>query len=82
MLVLFQLLAHVLIWWNLVGLRNVASINFLQYLFVALGPTVLDLGTTLLVPDVKEATRNLRTEYWRLRKPYYSILILFWAWNA
>ena len=81
MLVLFQLLAHVLIWWGLVALREIGNINFLQYLYVLLGPTLLFLATSLLLPDITDNIVDLRTEYRRLRKPYYSILTVFWAWN-
>jgi hypothetical protein len=80
MLVLFQLLAHVLIWWSLVGLRNIDSINFLQYLYLLLGPTLLFLATSVLIPDVTNNFVDLRTEYGRFRKPYYSIQTVFWAW--
>ena len=81
LLVLFQLLAHVLIWWALLGLRDIGSINFLQYLYVLLGPTLLYLATSLLVPDITDNQVDLRAEYRRLRKPYYSIQTVFWAWT-
>jgi hypothetical protein len=80
LLVLFQLLAHVLIWWALIGLRDIGSINFLQYLYVLLGPTMLFLATSLLVPDITDNMVDLRAEYGRFRKPYYSILVIFWVW--
>ena len=81
LLVLYQLLAHVLIWWALLGLRDIGSINFLQYLYVLLGPTLLFLATSLLAPDLTDNMVDLRAEYRRLRKPYYSILAVFWAWT-
>ena len=80
LLVMFQLLAHVLIWWSLIGLRDVSSINFLQYLYLLLGPTMLFLATSLLVPDITENRVDMRAEYGRFRKPYYSILSVFWVW--
>ena len=81
LVVLFQLLAHVLIWWAMLGLRDIGSINFLQYLYLLLGPTLLFLATSLLLPDITDNRVDLRTEYRRLRKPYYSILTVFWAWS-
>jgi hypothetical protein len=78
---LFQLLAHVLIWWALLGLRDVGSINFLQYLYLLLGPTLLFLATSMLIPDVTENKVDLRAEYSRLRKPYYTLLAIFWVWS-
>lgn len=80
-LILFQLLAHVLIWWNLVALREVASINFLQYLYILLGPTLLFISTALLVPRVSESKLDLKFEYARARNPYFSGMTIFWAWG-
>jgi hypothetical protein len=60
LLALFQLTTHVLIWWALIGLRDVGSINFLQYLYVLLGPTMLFLATSLLVPEITDNKIDLR----------------------
>jgi hypothetical protein len=81
LVVLFQLLAHVLIWWAFIGLREIGSINFLQYLYLLIGPTLLFLATSMLVPDFHDNTVDLRAEYRRFRKPYYSILAIFWVWS-
>jgi hypothetical protein len=81
LVVLFQLLAHVLLWWALLGLRDAGSINFLQYLYILLGPTLLFLATSLLEPEVTDNRVDLHAEYSRLCKPYYSILAIFWAWS-
>ena len=79
-LVLYQLLAHVLLWWSFIGLREVASINFLQYGFLLVGPVVLFLATSLLIPDFDDDTVDLRAAYWRSSKSYYTILMVFWPW--
>ena len=81
MVAMFQLLAHVLIWWAMLGLRDVDSINFLQYLYLLLGPTLLFLATSLLIPDVTDNKVDLHAEYGRLRKPYYTLLAIFWVWT-
>ena len=81
MLVLFQLLTHVLIWWGLVALREASDINFLQYLYLLLGPTLLFLATSLLIPNITDKFVDMRIEFRRLRKPYCSVLAVFWAWN-
>jgi hypothetical protein len=80
LLALYQLTTHVLVWWALIGLRDVASINFLQYLYVLLGPTMLFLATSLLVPEITDNKIDLRADYRRFRKPYYSVMPIFWAW--
>jgi hypothetical protein len=81
LVVLFQLLAHVMIWWALIGLRDIGSINFLQYIYLLIGPTLLFLATSLLMPEIQGDLVDLRDEYRRFRKPYYSILASFWAWT-
>ena len=81
LLVLFQLLAHILLWWSYIGLRDIESINFLQYLYVLIGPILLFLATSLLMPDFTGNTLDLRADYWRSRKSYYSILTVFWPWT-
>jgi hypothetical protein len=80
LLVLFQLLTHVLLWWALIGLREINSINFLQYLYILVGPLLLFLATSLLIPDFTDDKVDLRAAYWRSYKPYYSILTIFWIW--
>lgn len=79
-LVLFQLLVHVLLWWSFIGLREVDSINFLQYVFLLIGPVVLFLATSLLIPDFADDTVDLRAAYWRSSKSYFTILMVFWPW--
>lgn len=81
LLTLFQLTTHVLIWWSLIGLRDVGSINFLQYLYLLVGPTLLFLATSLLIPEMTENKVDLSADYKRFRKPYYSVMPIFWAWS-
>jgi len=78
--VVFQLLLHVLFWWSIVGLHKAGNLNFLSYLYLLIGPTLLYLGTTLLVPSVKVESLDLRSEYYGVRKTYFSLLIAFWLW--
>jgi len=80
LLTVFQLLAHLLLWWSILGLRAAGSINFLSYLYLLIGPTLLYLGTCLLVPDIKEKSIDLRADYYKFRKAFFSILIAFWLW--
>ena len=80
MLVVFQLLTHVLLWWSLIGLRDISSINFLQFLYLVIGPILLYLSTNILVPDFDGPNLDMRKEYWRSYKAYYAMLSVFWAW--
>jgi len=80
LLVLFQLLVHVLLWWSLIGLRDISSVNFLQFLSLLVGPILLYLATSVLVPDFTDTTLDLHAMYWRSSNSYYTMLIIFWAW--
>ena len=77
---IFQLLLHLLLWWSIVGLHKIGVLNFLNYLYVLIGPTFLFLGTALLIPDIKAGSVDLRTEYYGTRKIYFSLLAAFFVW--
>jgi hypothetical protein len=78
--ILFQLLVHLLFWWSVVGLHKMASLNFLNYLYLLIGPTLLFLSTTLLIPDIKDKPISLRSEYYSIRKPFFSLMTAFYLW--
>ena len=80
LVIIFQLLVHLLLWWSIIGLKAAGSINFLSYLYLLVGPTLLFLGTSLLVPDAGDQSIDMRKHYLGVRKVYYSIFILFWLW--
>jgi len=78
----FQLLLHVLLWWSVLGLKAVGQINFLSYLYLLVGPTLLFLATTILLPDVASTSIDLKADYRECRKSYYTILSIFWVWTV
>lgn len=80
LLSVFQLLLHILLWWSLLSIRETGNINFLTYLYLLAGPTLLFLGSSFLVPDVDSDTVDMRQEYNLVRKPYYSISVAFYLW--
>lgn len=81
LLAFFQLLGHLLLWWSILGLQALNNINFLNFLYLLIGPTLLYLGTSLLIPDTKVKSINLRSEYYKIRKTFYSIMSFFWLWT-
>ena len=81
LLVLFQLLAHMLLWWSFIGLRELNSINFLQFLYLLIGPVLLYLATSVLTPDFTGDSLDLREGYWNSCRSYYTILLIFWPWT-
>ena len=80
LMVLFQLMAHALLWWSVLGLKAASGLNFLSYLYLILGPTLLFIATSLLIPSSSDSRIDLRAEYFMHRSSYYSTLSLFWLW--
>lgn len=80
LLAIFQLLAHLLLWWSVLGLRSTGNINFLSYLYLLIGPTLLFLCTSIMVPDIEDKTVDLYAAYYRFRKIFFSLLTAFWLW--
>jgi len=78
--IIFQLLMHLLLWWSIVGLHELGSLDFLSYFYLLIGPTLLFLGTTLLVPDIKDQSVNLRAEFYNIRKSFFILLTTFYLW--
>lgn len=78
--IVFQLLVHLLIWWLFVGLHKFGNLNFLSYLYMLIGPALLFLSTTLMIPDIKDESINLRSEYYSIRKVFFSLLAAFYLW--
>lgn len=79
-----QFLLHILLWWSLWGIREVADFNFLTYIYLLAGPVLLYLGTSLLTPDVgadaSTSVIDLGRGYFESRRSYYSVLALLWLW--
>ena len=85
LLAIFQVLAHLLLWWSILGLRTAGHINFLSYLYLLIGPTLLYLCTSIIVPDIKipdikDEAIDLRAQYYSFRKIFFSLLTAFWLW--
>ena len=76
-LFVFQVMAHLLLWWSILGLREAGSINFLNYLYLIIGPTLLYLASSLMVPDAGDSNIDLRSEYFSFRESFYSLYIVF-----
>ena len=75
----FQFLMHILLWWSLWGVRGVAEINFLMYVYLLAGPILLFLGTSVLSPDIAGES-DMRSHYFSVRRTYSSVLALLWLW--
>lgn len=81
LLAVFQLLIHLLLWWSILGVKtSIDNVNFLSFLYLVIGPTLLYFGTSIMIPDIKDKSVDLRTEYYNFRKIFFSILIIFWLW--
>ena len=80
LLAVFQLFAHLLLWWSILGLRSAGNINFLTYMYLLIGPTLLYLCTSIIIPDIKDDDIDLYAEYYSFRKVFFSIQSAFWLW--
>lgn len=82
LLAVFQLLIHLLLWWSILGVKtSIDNVNFLSFSYLVIGPTLLYFGTSIMIPDIKDKSVDLRTEYYNFRKIFFSILIIFWLWG-
>jgi len=80
LIILFQLILHLLLWWTVIGLHQLGDLNYLSYLYLLIGPTLLFLGTSFVVPDCKVESLDLRSEYYSIRKTYFTSLAAFYLW--
>ena len=75
-----QFILHILLWWQLWTVQQATTLTFLTYLYLLLGPILLFLGTSLLLPDLPEGSLDLGEHYAEARKPFFSVNLLFWLW--
>jgi len=76
----YQFLLHVVMWWTLWSVHDVAHFNFLTYLYLLTGPVLLFLGTSLLTPKFDSGQIDVRTLFDKARPTYATVLVLLWAW--
>jgi len=76
-----QLLLHVFFWWSLWSLRDVESFNFVKYLYLLSGPTLLYLATSLLAPSLDQGKVDLETSYYDVRRTFFTVMSLAWVWG-
>lgn len=75
-----QFLFHIIFWWTLWGLRVVTDFDFLDYLYLLMGPALLYLGTSLLAPAASDEEVDLLEQYRSIRTDYWTIVILTFLW--
>jgi hypothetical protein len=75
-----QFILHILLWWQMWTVQQAATFTFLTYLYLLLGPILLFLGTSLLLPDVPEGRLDLSEHYVDGRKSFFTVGLLFWLW--
>ena len=80
-LLAFQFLLHVLMWWSIWGVRSIGGFDFVDYLFLLSGPTLLFLATGLLVPEVSSDALDMRAELERIRPSYFTVMVLAISWS-
>jgi len=78
----FQFVMHILLWWQLWTVQQIPVLTFLTYLYLLLGPILLFLCTSLILPDLPEGPVDLAKHYDNVRKPYFTVGLLFWLWSV
>jgi hypothetical protein len=73
------LVAHVQAWWSMFGLQHQIGWTFLQFWVVLLGPIVLFLLATLVLPGSGAAELDLHTNYFAQRRWFFGLLLGFLA---
>lgn len=77
-----QFLFHVLLWWTMWDMRSLETFNFLSYLYLLMGPILLYVATSLLLPNFdEEQVLDLRDRYYHLAPSYFTVMSLLWLWS-
>lgn len=66
-----KLFQPLLLWWSMWGLKSTADWNFLAFVLVVLGPTLLYLQMATLVPRHLAADSNWRAHFYRVRRRFF-----------
>jgi hypothetical protein len=71
------LLAYIQTWWSFFGLKDHASWDFLQFVFVLLQPIGLYLLSVLTLPSPGSDSTNQKMWYFANRRVFFVLLMLF-----
>ncbi len=66
-----KLFQPLLLWWSMWGLKSTANWNFLAFVLVVLGPTLLYLQMATLVPRDLSGVSNWRAHFYRVRRRFF-----------
>lgn len=80
LLLSFQFLLHILLWWAMYGASAVEEFNFIQYLYLLIGPILIFLATSLLLPDADGNALDLSIIYPELAPAYFTVISFMWLW--
>lgn len=80
LLLFFQFLMHILMWWAMFGTSVAGALNFFQYLYLLLGPILLFLATSILLPELDDTVMDLAEIYRQVADSYFTAVALLWLW--
>lgn len=80
LILFFQFLMHILLWWAMFGTRAAGTLNFLQYLYLLIGPIIMFLSTSMLLPDIEGSDVDMRALYGQVYRSYFAVISLLWLW--
>jgi hypothetical protein len=78
----FTLLLYLHVWWSLWEFRNSGTWTYFTYLFMLVGPIVLFVATTVLIPDPDGTTgSDGRTIYYSVHRQFFGALAVAVVWG-
>jgi len=75
--VLILIMAHAHLWWSFWGLRDAVRWNYVEFLYLLIGPAGLVIISQVIIPG--ELYGELHDQKFDLRRHYYDISHLFFS---
>jgi hypothetical protein len=76
---LIVLFSHMIAWWSIWSYNTFQSWTFLTFLLVMLQPGLLYLLSSLVVGDEPATTESWRDHFFRMRRWFFSVRIVYMA---
>lgn len=76
------LLLYAQLWWTFWGVRDSTAWNFGSFVVTLLGPGLLFVSSTALVPRSSEVSVDWEDHYYSVRKWFFLVLLLYAGWSG
>lgn len=75
------LLLHLNLFWQVLMLLDIETWSFAGFLYIVSGPTLLLLGTSMLLPDPSRSSEDPTAEFIQSARRSFILLALVMAWQ-